>query len=117
MKHKSFSLLSLVLVLSVGRLLHAEDPTSKFLPLAPLGSSLAASTSNAVQFEVWDQAVGGSIVFSEAHLVDTDALSNITNDTGFVDLLLARPAGLVSANFPAATSRYLNVTQNAITVL
>jgi hypothetical protein len=109
---------SLVFVLGVGGLMYAEDPTSKFMPLSPVASSLpASSTSNAVQFEVWDQATGGSIVFSEAHLVDTDALSNISNDTGFVDLLLGRPGGLVSANFPAGSSRYLDVTQSGISVL
>jgi hypothetical protein len=109
-------LLVLVFVLSIG--LHAEDPTSRFLPLSPLASSLpASSTGNAVQFEVWDQAIGGSIISSEAHTVDTDAASNISNDTGLVDLLLGRPGGLVSANFPAGSSRYLDVTQGGSSVL
>ena len=118
MKHKSISFLSLVFVLSIGRLLHAEDPTSKFLPLSSLASSLpVSSTGVAVQFEVWDQAAGGAVIFSEAHTVDTDAGSNISNDTGFVDLLLGRPGGLVPANFPAGSSRYLDVTQGGSSVL
>jgi len=108
----------LVFVLGVGRRLYAEDPTSKFTPLAPLASLLpASSTSNAVQFEVWDQATGGTMISTEAHTVDTDVASNISNDTGFADLLLGRPGGLVSANFPAGTSRYLDVTQGGISVL
>src|SRR5713226_4700135 len=118
MKHKSISFLSLVFVLSIGRLLHAEDTTSKFLPLSSLASSLpVSSTGVAVQFEVWDQAAGGAVIFSEAHTVDTDAGSNISNDTGFVDLLLGRPGGLVPANFPAGSSRYLDVTQGGSSVL
>jgi hypothetical protein len=118
MRHKSAWLLSLVFVLCVGRLLYAEDPTSKFLPLSPLPSSLpASSTGNAVQFEVWDQAAAGTMISTEAHTVDTDAGSNITNDTGFPNLLLGRPGGLVSANFPPDSSRYLDVTQGGLSVL
>lgn len=117
MNRKTVWLLSLVFVLSIGRL-RAEDPTSKFLPLSPLASSLPVSTTgNPVQFEVWNQATAGSIIFSEPHTVDTDAESNISNDTGFADLLLGRPGGLVSANFPAGSSRYLDVTQSGLSVL
>jgi hypothetical protein len=66
---------------------------------------------------VWDTAVGGAFISAQAHLVDTDAGSNITNDTGFTDLLLGRPGGLAAADFPSGSSRYLDVTQSGTSVL
>jgi hypothetical protein len=120
MIHKIAWFLSWVLVLGMARFVHAEDPTSRFLPLSPIGSSLPASSSGlAVQFEVWDQASGGAMIFLEAHSVDTDTVSNITNDTGRTDLLLGRgtAGGLLPANFPAGSTRYLDVTQAGVSVL
>src|SRR5262249_53543496 len=96
------------------------DPTSQFFPLSRFASSLpSSSTGTAVQFEVWDSATGGTMIFAEAHTVDTDAGSNITNDTGLADLLLGRgtTGGLAPVNFPAVSARYLDVTQGVTTVL
>src|SRR5215472_7432342 len=102
MRHKTIYFLGSLFVLGMMSLVRADDPTSKFVSLAPIPSALTASSSGvAVQFEVWDQATAGTMIFSEAHTVDTDASANITNDTGFADLLLGRPTGLNPANFQA----------------
>ncbi len=116
MKYKMYVLWSLVLVLACAGLVHADDPTSKFAALAPIASTLAPSSSGlAVQFEIRNQSVGGALIYSEAHTVDTDAGSNIANDTSFDDLLLGRPNGLNAADFPAGSSRYfLNPAHSAI---
>ena len=119
-RHNSAWFLTLVLVLGMASALRADDPTSRFLPLSPLLTSLPAGSSGlTVQFEVWDQATGGTMVFSETHTVDIDAGANITNDTGRTDLLLGRgiAGGLVPANFPSGSTRYLDVTQGGVTVL
>ena len=120
MRHRTIWFLSCLLVLGMASLVRADDPTSRFLPLTRLASSLpSSSTGTAVQFEVWDQATAGTMIFSEAHTVDTDAGSNISNDTGLTDLLLGRGTvgGLAPANFPAGSTRYLDVTQSGVTVL
>ena len=120
MKHKTIWFLSCLFVLSMPSLVRADDPTSRFFPLSRLASSLpSSSTGVAVQFEVWDQAADGTLVFAEAHTVDTDAGSSISNDTGRPDLLLGRgtAGGLAPANFPAGSTRYLDVTQGGTTVL
>lgn len=70
-----------------------------------------------MQFEIWDQAPGGNQISTEAHTVDTDSGSNISNDSGLPDLLLGRPGGLNPANYPPGRSRYLDVTQSGATVL
>ena len=96
----------------------ADDPTSKYVSLVPIPTSLAASSAGiAVQFEIWDNTTAGTLISSQAHTVDTDAASNITNDTGFSDLLLGRPSGLMAGDFPADSSRYLDVTQSGVSVL
>src|SRR5215813_15221591 len=93
--------LGLVFILSGVWGLYADDPTSKYVSLAPLASTLAPSRSGLlVQLEIRDQAIGGTLIYSEAHTVDTDDEANITNDTTFDDLLLGRPNGLEAANFP-----------------
>ena len=120
MKHKLISFLSCLFVLEMASLVRADDPTSRFFPLSRLASSLPASSSGqTVQFEVWDDATAGTMIFAESHTVDTDAGSNISNDTGLSDLLLGRGTvgGLVPANFPAGSTRYLDVTQSGVTVL
>ena len=120
MRHKTTWFLSCFLVLGMASLVRADDPTSRFFPLSRLASSLSpSSTGNVVQFEVWDSATGGTMIFAEPHTVDTDAGSNITNDTGLSDLLLGRgtTGGLAPANFPAGSTRYLDVTQSGTTVL
>jgi hypothetical protein len=107
-----------ILLLTSLPLLRADDPTSRFVALSAIPTSLPASTSgNNVQFEIWDQASGGIQISTEGHTVDTDGGSNITNDTGFAGLLLGRPGGLNPANYPPGQSRYLDVTQNGMSVL
>jgi hypothetical protein len=102
----------LVCLLASALAARADDPTSRYVPLSPFPTSLAASSTGVlVQFEIWDSASGGTQVSTETHIVDTDASSNITNDTGFADLLLGRPGGLNPANFASGSSRYFDITQ------
>ncbi len=117
MKNIALSVLTLVFVIACPKSVLADDPTSSYLPVSPLRSFLPPSSVQSVIFEVWDQAAGGTTVSTEAHLVDTDESSNIANDDGFSDLLLGRPGGLDSANFPPGSSRYLDVTQGGASVL
>ena len=120
MRHKTTWFLSSLFVLGMASLVRADDPTSRFFPLSRLASSLSpSSTGNVVQFEVWDSAAGGTMIVAEPHNVDTDAGSNITNDTGLTDLLLGRgtAGGLAPVNFPAGSTRYLDVSQGGTTVL
>src|SRR5690349_6230431 len=103
---------------AVQLLLWADDPTSMYVALSPIPSLLPAGASgNAVQFEIWDQASGGNQITTEAHTVDTDGGSNISNDSGLPNLLLGRPGGLNPANYPPGRSRYLDVTQSGASVL
>jgi hypothetical protein len=84
---------------AVQLLLWADDPTSMYVALSPIPSLLPAGASgNAVQFEIWDQASGGNQITTEAHTVDTDGGSNISNDSGLPNLLLGRPGGLNPAS-------------------
>lgn len=123
-KSKFYGISTLGVFLIFAGLLYADDPTSKIVHLQPLASKLLASSSGtAVQFEVWDQATVGNKIYSESHNVDADSSSNITNDTGFPDLLLGRcipqpcTAGLDPSKFPQGGSRYLDVTQDGVSVL
>ena len=117
MKRRAFEVLTFTLALAFASPVLADDPTSQYLQVPALSSSLPPSSIQPVAFEIWDQAVGGGFVSSEAHIVDTDDGSNITNDDGFSDLLLGRPAGLDPNNFPNGSSRYLDVTQAGASVL
>ncbi len=117
MKNIALSVLSLVLVIARPTSVLADDPTSSYLPVSPLRSFLPPNSIQSVMLEIWDQAVGGTAVSREAHLVDTDESSNIATDDGFTDLLLGRPGGLDSADFPPGSSRYLDVTQGGASVL
>lgn len=118
MRNRTYWCLSLVLVFAGAGLLQADNPTSKYLPLSPISTSLpASSTGLAVQLQVWDSLTAGVMIFGESHTVDTDAFAYITNDTGLDDLLFGRPGGLNPANFPAGSSRYLDVTQGGSSVL
>ena len=118
LRNRILHLLSWTLALAPVILLRADDPTSRHLVLPVLASSLPASTmANAVQVEAWDAASGGSMIFAEAHMVDTEASSLITNDTGFADWLFGRPGGLNPANFAFGSTRYLDVTQGGVSVL
>src|SRR5260370_14032324 len=111
-------LFTATLVLALVVAARADDPTSKYVPLFPIATTLPPSgTGVLVQFDIWDSATAGALISSQAHTVDTDAFSNITNDTGFFDLLLGRPGGLKAADFPAGSSRYVDVTQDRISVL
>jgi hypothetical protein len=111
-------LFTATLVLAMVVAARADDPTSKYVPLFPIPTSLPlSSTGVPVQFEIWDSATGGLFISAQAHMVDTDGASNMTNDTGFLDLLLGRPGGLTAADFPAGSSRYLDVTQGGTSVL
>ena len=106
------------LVLALGIAVRADDPTSKYASLVPIATTLQpSSTGVSVQFEIWDSATAGIVISTQPHTVDTDAASFMTNDTGAGDLLLGRPGGLSAADFPAGSSRYLDVTQGGISVL
>src|SRR6266851_715586 len=106
------------LVLALGIAVRADDPTSKYVSLGPVATTLPpSSTGITVQFEIWDSATAGTVMSTQSHTVDTNAGGTITNDTGAVDLLLGRPGGLSAADFPAGSSRYLDVTQGGISVL
>ena len=113
------TLIALCLAVSAAcQLLWGEDPTSRYIALSPIPSLLpASSTGITVQFEIWDQASGGNQISTEAHTVDTDGGSNISNDSGLQDLLLGRPGGLNPSNYPPGQSRYLDVTQGGTSVL
>ena len=114
--HCSSFLLLFVLLAALPLL--ADDPTSQYVSLSPIPCTLPPSSSAlVVQFEVWDSATGGLQVSSETHNVDINGSSTITNDTGFSDLLLGRPGGLNAGNFPAGSSRYLDVTWGGLSVL
>jgi hypothetical protein len=108
-------LLVVAVVLLAPQGARADDPTSRYVSLAPIPTRfLPASTKGtAVQFQIWDVANGGNptvdFISKEDHKVDTDAASNITNDTGFADLLLGRPGGLNPNNYLPGQSRYLDV--------
>jgi len=106
------------LVLALGIAVRADDPTSKYVSLGPVATTLPpSSTGITVQFEIWDSATAGTFMSTQSHTVDTNAGGTITNDTGAVDLLLGRPGGLAASDFPAGGSRYLDVTQGGISVL
>ncbi len=111
-------LLILTLVLALVVAVRADDPTSKYVSLAPIATTLPpSSTGVSVQFEIWDSATAGTIISTQPHMVDIDGAAFMTNDTGAGDLLLGRPGGLSAADFPAGSSRYLDVTRSGISVL
>src|SRR5262249_26510558 len=63
-----------VFLLAASQRAWGDDPTSRYIALPPIPSLLpASSTGNAVQFEIWDQASGGTQISTEAHTVDTDS--------------------------------------------
>lgn len=108
-----FALLVVVVALLAPQGVWADDPTSRYVSLAPIPTRVlpASTKGTAVQFQIWDAATGGNLISKEDHTVDTDSASDITNDHGFADLLLGRgqAGGLNPNNYLPGQSRYLDV--------
>jgi len=114
MRKRAFWLLSGLVLACIGR---AQDPTSRHVQFPPLLTSLPAGPAQPANLEVWDMAAGGAMIFTEPHTVDV-AAGGIMTDSGRGDVLLGLPTGGVNpANFPTASTRYLDVTQGAVSVL
>src|SRR5258708_36572536 len=95
-------LFTATLVLALVVAARADDPTSRYVPLFPIATTLPPSgTGVLVQFDIWDSATAGAPISSQAHPGGTGAFSNITHDTGFFGPLPGAPGGLKAAAFPA----------------
>jgi hypothetical protein len=92
MRRRTASLLTVAWSLGFVVVTRADEPASRHVPLSPISTVSLNADSNGVrvQFEIWNQATAGAMVFSEMHTVDMDDGSTISNDTGFADLLLGR---------------------------
>ncbi len=123
MKHKIFALLVLFFVLLPTLVVLADDPTSMFINPGRISTGLGGPASGvAVVVEIWNSAVGGTMLGTEPHTVNTDGSGTITNDTGFGDFELGRGSGGVNPTFfqnaaASPISRYLDVTQAGVSVL
>ncbi len=123
MKYKIFGLLVLPFVLVPALVVLADDPTSRHIDLGQISTGLGGPSSGvAVNVEAWDSAVGGTMLGTEPHSVDTDSSGTITNDNGFGDFELGRGSGGVDSTFfqnaaASPISRYLDVTQAGVSVL
>lgn len=122
-KHKISALLVLSFVLVPTVVLLADDPTSGFINPGPISTVIGGPASGAaVNAEIWNSAVNGTMLGTEPHIVDVDASGTITNDTGFGDFELGRGSGGVDATLfqnaaASPISRYLDVTQAGVSVL
>src|SRR6202035_3476805 len=86
----------------------AQAPTSQEIHFDSRLSNLHNNSTHDLTVQVWDAAVGGNMVFSEAHPGVQVGLQ------GNLDLVIGSltAGGIPSSDFPSGASRYLDVVDS-----
>src|SRR6266849_4882343 len=116
MRSKAAYAAAVLLVFLVSFVSRAQDNTSRLVPFS-LSTGLPPGTSQEVMVELWDASSGGALVFSESY---TGPNALLVDDSGTISFRfgsLQVPRGLNPDDFPSGSSRYLDVTQNGVSVL
>src|SRR6266851_8953270 len=94
----------------------AQEPTSRLIPFS-LQTSLPPSTTQEVVVELWDAPSDGMLIFAESY-GGPDALPvDVSGSISFQFGSLQTPPGLNPDDFVSGSSRFLDVTQGAVSVL
>jgi hypothetical protein len=105
-------LLCSALVLLGPRGLGAQ-PTSRVIPFARIVTSIPpGSMGQTLQLQLWDAAIGGTMLFAETQTLDVDANGAISFFFGS-----ATDGGLDPTAFPSGASRFLDVDATSTSVL
>jgi Collagen triple helix repeat (20 copies) len=91
-------------------LAQAQAPSSRQIPFSNISTSLIPATTQAVTVQLWDNSVGGTLIFSEARTVTVDGSGNISFKFGD-----QTTAGLDPSSFPSGSERDLDVVDSTNT--
>jgi hypothetical protein len=97
-------------------LVAAQETTSRVIPFT-LSTSLPADTPQEVSVELWDAAIGGTLIFVEDYVGPAALAVDSTGSISFWFGNLHQPSGLNPEDFPFGSSRYLDVTQRGMSAL
>jgi hypothetical protein len=110
MKRRLHVLGAFTALLVFASLAQAQAPSSRQIPFSNISTSLIPATTQAVTVQLWDNSVGGTLIFSEARTVTVDGDGNISFKFGD-----QTTAGLDPANFPSGSERDLDVVDSTDT--
>src|ERR1700737_472656 len=110
MKRRLHVLGAFTALLVFASIAQAQAPSSRQIPFSNISTSLTPATTQAVTVQLWDNSVGGTLIFSEARTVSVDDTGNISFKFGD-----QTAAGLDPANFPSGSERDLDVVDSTST--
>jgi hypothetical protein len=110
MKRRLHVLGAFTALLVFASIAQAQAPSSRQIPFSNISTSLTPATIQAVTVQLWDNSVGGTLIFTEARTVSVDGSGIISFNFGD-----QTTAGLDPAKFPSGSERDLDVVDSTST--